>query len=96
MADMNGLVPEVDQYDPQRTAIIAVNRTGCVGKADTLPEGETRARTDLHLEARRNLDGDTCRDKPPFPRRQSYTLPIVIGEIGSQIGSRSAFGLIGW
>ncbi len=86
------LLAEIDQQHLHLTAIIAVDRAGRVEAGDTVLEGETGARPDLRLEARRHLEDEAGRHQRAFARSKCQWFSLW--HCRAQIHARGTSGFI--
>src|SRR6476619_5825896 len=66
--DAERLLAQIDQNHADLAAIVCIDRAGRIGDSDAVLGGESRARADLGLEARRQRDRDAGRHDPPLQR----------------------------
>lgn len=68
------LLAEIDQQNLHLATVIAIDRAGRIEAGNAVLEGETRARTDLCLEARRHLEDEAGRHERTAARSKRQRL----------------------
>ncbi len=96
VADDEGLVAKIDQQDPERSAIVAVDRPGRVRQRYAVLQRQPRPRPDLHLETVGDFDRSPVGTiRRSIGARTNPPRALRLGQVGADIRPRGTRRLIG-
>ena len=84
----------IDKDDTNRSAVIAVDRPGCVHHADPVLEGEAGSRPDLHFKPVWYRHPKPCRYQRTLSRLRDHAFALRRGKVRPNIRASRAISLV--